>query len=94
MNRTRRRVLAAAVGTLCVLLPATAASASSQNLPYRTYQIGPFADQATCAVYSTESNDPPDVYTSACYYSATNPNVTTSSVPDPGWWFSRRYLIA
>lgn len=94
MNRTRRRVLAATVGTLCALLPATAASASSRSVPYRTYQIGPIADQVTCNIYSVQSNDPPDTYTLPCYYSATDPNITTRSVPDPGWWFSRRSLIA
>jgi hypothetical protein len=91
MSSRRGRIVTLAVGVVgLVAVSAGVADAAPTTLHYRTNYMGPISDQATCEARSAVLNDPPDVLTTSCYYSATFPNTTTS---DAGWYFLLRYLI-
>jgi hypothetical protein len=89
MTGRRSRLLALTVGVAGLVSLGGLANTAHAGT-YRVGYAGPFDDQSVCDASSANRNEPPDVYSTPCFYSATG-------VPGyklyPGWYYSYRYSI-
>jgi hypothetical protein len=88
MVNGRRAALAALSAGVFGLLALGGGTANAAT--YRVSYEGPFVAEDACNGRSAALNDPPDLYSSSCFYSATG-------VPGykllPGWYFRYQYRI-
>ncbi|MBE1593820.1 hypothetical protein ACFPOI_24400 [Nonomuraea angiospora] len=90
MAEHRVRLAALTMGVVSMLVASGGVADASAGRTYRVTYQGPFSADTTCNAYSAALNDPPDVYSSPCFYSE-------SGVPGykllPGWYFRYQYSI-